>query len=311
MKMGRSSTILRCLILQTAAISMSGAVVCQHCGVDFKVLRAHAYRCKFKSTNSQPIRDEDTPGRPITSQEINPAVMTKAASCVEPLADEVQQPTTDSQAEDRSAYTEQCLCGRPCKGKRGLEIHRRSCAIYKTTLAAEPQDTPGSQAYANQASPLRTGPSLRPRQPANHDTGGLPAELVTCTCGRLCNGRRGLAAHQRGCQVYNAFAGGYGRGQMSTSTKLSADRSSAVHDDNTSITSTMNRPDSLRNSESESLGSTKGSSTDNRLPLLDGVKLPTTTSAWAESNAFFHYASFFKYSTGLISDLDASGIGLQ
>ena len=33
----------------------------------------------------------------------------------------------------------------------------------------------------------------------------LNAELITCSCGRLCKGRRGLVAHQRTCRMHKDF----------------------------------------------------------------------------------------------------------
>ena len=58
------------------------------------------------------------------------------------------------------------------------------------------QGGPGASFQGNIA------PGISPTPSANAEV-QLEAVLTTCVCGRSCRGRRGLAAHQRSCRVYN------------------------------------------------------------------------------------------------------------
>jgi hypothetical protein len=103
------------------------ATKCEFCNKEFTCLGRHTWRCPAKSTSSQstviqPTRLDNTP---IHKSDVNNAV-----------------PISPTPEDDLIS----CVCGRRCKGRRGLTMHQRSCKTSRQTLDQH-------QEHANSALP--------------------------------------------------------------------------------------------------------------------------------------------------------------
>ena len=89
-------------------------VVCTFCGLDFKSLGRHQWRCKAKLGNKD--RDSST-----TANERNSGILDSEQGNLFDGASEV----LTTQVSNTSGV--KCACGKHCKGLRGLKMHQRSC----------------------------------------------------------------------------------------------------------------------------------------------------------------------------------------
>ena len=88
-------------------------VVCNFCGDDFKVLGRHSWRCKkrFSSNNNDGNHgNESSVVDNVSNVNVN-----------------VNDPNDPS-----NTYIIKCICGKPCKGLKGLKAHQRSCRTVVT-----------------------------------------------------------------------------------------------------------------------------------------------------------------------------------
>ena len=89
------------------------AVKCAHCGNDFISLGRHTWRCKARVTSAA------YPGNILSSPP-----MTRPTSGI-------PQPGIPLIPPNTATNDVLCVCGRTCKGRRGLTAHQRSCEFYK------------------------------------------------------------------------------------------------------------------------------------------------------------------------------------
>ncbi|ESO10259.1 hypothetical protein HELRODRAFT_168150 [Helobdella robusta] len=81
---------------------------------------------------------------------------------------------------------------------------------------------------------------------------------MTCCCGKTCKGRKGLLMHQRSCKSYKSL-----RSTKSEVEPVDSGDNNATTFQHTSDSTTIPKP-------------------------LPGIKLPKSSTLWAEANAFFH-----------------------
>jgi len=110
------------LVLIALSVRIFSAVQCQYCYGEFASLGRHVWRCKARGTSA---------ATPIVPTEHNIASVDA----------EISQETILGAAENllpSSVKDEQCVCGKKCKGPRGLKAHQRSCHTFKTLVTRNP-----------------------------------------------------------------------------------------------------------------------------------------------------------------------------
>src|SRR2546425_3033638 len=94
-----------------ALFHQTHGVICPHCNVDFACLGRHAWRCRARITGG---------GEAIPAQ----AVITTPSS----------PPSLNTQSlsggHSPSSPEWKCVCGRVCRGRRGLRSHQRACRAF-------------------------------------------------------------------------------------------------------------------------------------------------------------------------------------
>lgn len=108
---------LRWIIALTLLISSVSATRCEFCGQDFVVLGRHTWRCPARITGSaHPAHNSPVQGVPVTNFQ-------------GPIAAGVLPTQTDNGTLAIELTT--CVCGRQCKGRRGLTSHQRTCRAFR------------------------------------------------------------------------------------------------------------------------------------------------------------------------------------
>ena len=87
----------------------TAATKCEFCHKEFSCIGRHVWRCPARSTSAQATRPTSPPDGPG----VQPSVSSIAAPVIPPIPIEQLK----------------CVCGRMCKGRRGLTAHKRSCKI--------------------------------------------------------------------------------------------------------------------------------------------------------------------------------------
>ena len=106
---------LLCLLLVKFAL----ATKCQFCNKDFISLNRHIWRCQSRITDTASAKQASTaPSFPTCSNDDNTGRSTLNQASIPPLASDL----------------ETCVCGKRCKGRRGLAAHQRSCRAYKDLI---------------------------------------------------------------------------------------------------------------------------------------------------------------------------------
>ena len=147
------------------------AARCTYCGQDFVSLGRHVWRCKARVTSvNYPL---PTPPSATTAHGIP---QTGIPLVLPPIA-------TDDVV---------CVCGRACKGRRGLTAHQRSCEFFKRlTRGGQLLDSPSS---------VVTPPCTE----AHEDTDHAPTHL-TCPSQDM-NIKTGIRLPKTKCQWAEANA---------------------------------------------------------------------------------------------------------
>jgi len=93
-------------------ITVISATKCEFCGREYTCLNRHAWRCPIKATaTAQQANNPPTPvHQPVSMPTTQPA---------HPLAEAPPAVVT-------------CVCRRVCKGRKGLTMHQRSCAVLRS-----------------------------------------------------------------------------------------------------------------------------------------------------------------------------------
>ena len=105
---------------------------CEHCNGDFVSLGRHVWRCCARVTSS--VQSKPSVAVPTVGNQpntVNSLPDTSTGSAV---------PINNIDTPD----VEECVCGRRCKGRRGLKAHQRSCGFYKSITRGETLVQPGS-----------------------------------------------------------------------------------------------------------------------------------------------------------------------
>ena len=108
------------------------ATKCQYCNKDFKVVGRHEWRCKGRITSaasSSNIGLLDLPNARADSANNSPVLDQHSVCVIAPI-------DTDYQT---------CVCGKVCKGRRGLKAHHRSCKAYESLQTHCTNPLPSSQ----------------------------------------------------------------------------------------------------------------------------------------------------------------------
>ena len=135
-------------------ISIVSATVCPHCGKDFVSLGRHTWRCQSRITGpAHPAHNFPVQGGSSTS------FQGSVAAGVVPNVSDV----TGSQV---AVELVTCVCGRECKGRRGLVAHQRTCRAFHDLLEGPTGNTDTTQtrtsnhqSYTNRARQVITSDS--------------------------------------------------------------------------------------------------------------------------------------------------------
>lgn len=105
-------------VIISAGLPIVLAVKCSYCNKEFASLGRHTWRCTSRVTSTSSIHG--TPAVPTanntiaaTGQPCNPTIVIN------------------------------CICGKACKGRRGLKAHQRSCKTLSVIGANEESDVGG------------------------------------------------------------------------------------------------------------------------------------------------------------------------
>ena len=134
-------SLVRLSILILWIISLTEATKCEFCNKDFVSLGRHSWRCPAKATASVVNRPTPLDDHCIQSTDVNQVVKST------PVQSDIIQV--------------QCVCGKLCKGRRGLAMHRRSCKMANSVTTVDNGESPPA---GNQPTPM--APSTPPSSPA-------------------------------------------------------------------------------------------------------------------------------------------------
>jgi hypothetical protein len=101
----------------------TSATRCPYCNVDYNTLGRHTWRCKARVTSSDTGLVTET----VTPANSNDDTTAGPSSTHNPS-------TLPLDSGNSFADTIQCMCGKKCKGKRGLKAHQRSCATFRALV---------------------------------------------------------------------------------------------------------------------------------------------------------------------------------
>jgi Reverse transcriptase (RNA-dependent DNA polymerase) len=120
-----SRTELHWIIGLLLLISTVSATKCNFCGKDFKSVNRHSWRCQSRITGS---------AQPITNSMLQGG---QNGSFQGPIAAGIVPHLNDPTAENVGIAQEltTCMCGKQCKGRRGLVAHQRSCRAFHDLLS--------------------------------------------------------------------------------------------------------------------------------------------------------------------------------
>ena len=107
------------IIIVTSEINFVESVQCSYRLKNFVCLGRHDSRCPAKRTA---LLDDNTLSTPAITVTSSQSINTDRS---------VLLSTTDSNNPIR------CVCGKSCKGRKGLAMHRRSCKIAKSINSLE------------------------------------------------------------------------------------------------------------------------------------------------------------------------------
>ena len=121
--MGRGLDILRQFVVLLLLVRIISATRCPYCDNEFISLGRHVWRCAARVTShgTPPLRDSPQ----ATQRAQGPSSHNSAAAQLE-ITEGVSSGAADE---------ETCMCGRKCKGRRGLRAHQRACGMLKNLLA--------------------------------------------------------------------------------------------------------------------------------------------------------------------------------
>ena len=104
----------------SANICVVESTRCPYCDEDFVSLGRHTWRCRARRTSSTPASTTDSiaDGNNINNGH-------SGNTSYSPMSSQNQA----------NVVFVKCSCGGPCKGRRGLRAHQRSCAVHNTLSA--------------------------------------------------------------------------------------------------------------------------------------------------------------------------------
>ena len=79
-----------------------------YCGKDFQSLGRHSWRCKKKLNNTSESHEPEKTALQLDSESVSGCNIVK------------------------------CLCGKECKGMKGLRMHQRRCPVMDNTEFSQP-----------------------------------------------------------------------------------------------------------------------------------------------------------------------------
>src|SRR6267154_1314860 len=99
------------LVILFALFQQTQAIICPHCTVDFVCLARHTWRCRARITGG---------GHAIPPQ----------APVATPSSPSSLNGESLSGGHSPSSSEWKCVCGRVCRGRRGLRSHQRACRTF-------------------------------------------------------------------------------------------------------------------------------------------------------------------------------------
>ena len=93
---------------------------CPYCNIEFAVLGRHTWRCKARITTADIAPD--------------PGIL-QVVDNTDPLAPAATADLTPREVIPSDIWV--CMCGKHCKGKRGLKAHQRSSTTFKSVAEAK------------------------------------------------------------------------------------------------------------------------------------------------------------------------------
>ena len=102
--------LLVCLCSWIVSYAEATKTKCEHCRIEFACLSKHSWRCPAKTTstrtadNSTPTPDSTNAGN--TNHSVNALIVEK-----------------------ETPEHFHCICGKKCKGLKGLKMHHRCCKL--------------------------------------------------------------------------------------------------------------------------------------------------------------------------------------
>ena len=112
-----SSRSISWIIIISSLIPIILVDRCPFCGREFVSLGRHIWRCPARVTSQASVHSSHVP---LQSPVISPPTVAPSGALVFS-----PPPNSDD---------ETCVCGRRCKGRRGLKAHQRACGIFKSLL---------------------------------------------------------------------------------------------------------------------------------------------------------------------------------
>ena len=117
-----------------SVLQETDAIRCPHCNEDFISLGRHTWRCKGRISSIAP------------AQTVNENRHTNSA---DQPGNTTNTTTTNFPTPINECSIIKCVCGRPCKGRRGLAAHKRSCAAHRTLSSVYQEASDGQNENEN------------------------------------------------------------------------------------------------------------------------------------------------------------------
>ena len=100
--------VFLCVLIDIFKVEL--ATKCPYCSTEFESINRHTWRCKARITSS-----------------VNNITSAPQVSMTSPISLQ----TGNLVMAAPKASDETCVCGRKCKGRRGLKVHQRACGAYR------------------------------------------------------------------------------------------------------------------------------------------------------------------------------------
>ena len=105
-------------------LSTTHGMKCEFCNKEFTCLPRHTWRCRAKMTSSEP--PVGSPAQPVDKHSDRSAENTRMFTS--------NFSDIRKESSDEIVYMSCSICGKKCKGRKGLVIHQRTCKIHTALL---------------------------------------------------------------------------------------------------------------------------------------------------------------------------------